>query len=331
MPLAPETVATEVYTSPSALSSLRYEWLSLYREAVGVTPFQSPAWLIPWYEVWGQDRTHLVVARDDKGGVIGILPAVRTAQGLELAGSGVGDYLAPLLSASSTTLAAQACDLALDGVACGFHDVPMGVPWAVSNPAAWTARRASTMLSIPLPATFDLFRQSLSAGLRRNLRRYRERLEREADVEFGTVEDLADLPDVLEALFELHAARWRERHESGVFAAEDVREFHRLAAPALQHEGLLRMHYLRYAGTIAGVIYAIVDRRRAFSYIGGFDPALNACGPGSLLLAHAIQSAIAEGCHSYDFLRGCEPYKRAWGAVEHTTLSLSKCGDRRAV
>ena len=138
----------------------------------------------------------------------------------------------------------------------------------------------------PLPPSVDAFRESLPRGLRRNLKRYGIRLTRDASVEFRTVTDPVEVPQVLEALFELHAERWRERGGPGIFASAEVRDFHRRAAPALHHEGLLRLHCLIVDDTIAGIVYVIADRGRACSYIGGFDPALNRYSPGSLLLAY---------------------------------------------
>jgi len=331
MPLS-SAVTTQLYTCAADLRSIRDEWTVLYRRAVGVTPFQSPAWLIPWYDVWGQNRTCVIAARDGDGEMLGIVPAVRTQTGLELGGSGVGDYLAPLLNESSVESAVEAFESALGGVACAFHDMPAAeIPWPRAHTQSWTATRGSARRAIPLPPSVDAFRESLPRGLRRNLKRYGTRLTRDASVEFRTVTDPVEVPQVLEALFELHAERWRERGGPGIFASAEVRDFHRRAAPALHHEGLLRLHCLIVDDTIAGIVYVIADRGRACSYIGGFDPALNRYSPGSLLLAYAIEHAISEGCHTYDLLRGGEAYKCTWGAVEQFTVSFCRPGHAGAV
>ena len=37
---------------------------------------------------------------------------------------------------------------------------------------------------------------------------------------------------------------------------------------------------------------------------------------GTVILAHAIDEAVREGCITFDFLRGAEDYKYAWGAQD---------------
>ena len=53
----------------------------------------------------------------------------------------------------------------------------------------------------------------------------------------------------------------------------------------------------------------------------GFDPSQPRLSPGVQIIAHAIEQAIAEGATSFDFLRGGESYKYAWGAVDRPKIS----------
>ena len=66
---------------------------------------------------------------------------------------------------------------------------------------------------------------------------------------------------------------------------------------------------------IAGLL-AFLDRGRgAFRfYVSGFDPRYAALSPGMVIVAHSVREAIRGGFRSYDFLRGDEPYKLAFGA-----------------
>jgi CelD/BcsL family acetyltransferase involved in cellulose biosynthesis len=41
-----------------------------------------------------------------------------------------------------------------------------------------------------------------------------------------------------------------------------------------------------------------------------------------LALGHAIEAAKAEGAASFDFLRGREPYKYAWGARDQPKVRM---------
>ncbi|MEA2337714.1 MAG: hypothetical protein QOE82_1721, partial [Thermoanaerobaculia bacterium] len=40
---------TEVITSIEELTALEPAWLDLLRRTPGVTPFQTPMWLLPWW------------------------------------------------------------------------------------------------------------------------------------------------------------------------------------------------------------------------------------------------------------------------------------------
>src|SRR5262249_53229020 len=71
---------------------------------------------------------------------------------------------------------------------------------------------------------------------------------------------------------------------------------------------------------VAG-LQAFLDReRRSFSfYLTGFDQRDARLSPGTVIVAHAIREAITSGYRVFDFLRGDEPYKLAFGAtMRHT-------------
>jgi CelD/BcsL family acetyltransferase involved in cellulose biosynthesis len=135
--------------------------------------------------------------------------------------------------------------------------------------------------------------------------------------------------EFLDALVRLHGERWSERGECGVLHDAAVLAAHREAAPQLLAAGLLRLHALRLEGAIVAVLYCLADapqrrERRWYDYIGGFDPRFAAFSPGTVLLAHAIEAARAEGAVALDFLRGSERYKYRWGAVDEPMARLRR-------
>ena len=79
--------------------------------------------------------------------------------------------------------------------------------------------------------------------------------------------------------------------------------------------GRLRLHRLDVGGRmIAGISCFRHDDTVSF-YVTAYDPAYSRYGPGRRIMAAAVRSAIEEGAHRFDFLRGDETYKEAWGAV----------------
>jgi CelD/BcsL family acetyltransferase involved in cellulose biosynthesis len=157
---------------------------------------------------------------------------------------------------------------------------------------------------------------------RRNIRLARNRCERRGAVRIARAEG-ADAARAFEHLLRLHEARWRLRGEPGVLASDAVQTFHREALPRIEAAGLLRLYTLSIADTVAAVYYTLLSGSRAYLYLTGFNPEYDAESPGVLLMTHVIQEAVAEGCHEIDFLRGQEPYKYGWGAVDRHNLKRS--------
>ena len=128
--------------------------------------------------------------------------------------------------------------------------------------------------------------------------------------------------EYLDALFDLHTSRW---HGDGVLNSEEVRRFHRRVAPAFAAHGMLRFHGIRTGdGKLRAVLYAFAREGRVYYYLSGFDPQLSEFGPGSLLIHYAMQHAVSQGDHVFDFLRGAEPYKYRWGAENRINKRLRK-------
>ena len=155
----------------------------------------------------------------------------------------------------------------------------------------------------------------LSTHSRKKLRYYRRSLEREAPV---TIEspDASSLAAALTALFDLHAARWQQRGLPGVLADDVIQSFHREVAPRMLAAGALRMYVMRHGERIIAVFYGFAHHDTVYYYLSGYAPELEKLSPGSLLVAHAIEEAVRSGAQTFDFLRGAEEYKYAWGATD---------------
>jgi CelD/BcsL family acetyltransferase involved in cellulose biosynthesis len=99
-----------------------------------------------------------------------------------------------------------------------------------------------------------------------------------------------------------------------VLASADVQRFQRTAVAAMSAGGIARLFGLRIGDRRAAAMLVLHDAWAAYHYIAGFDPALGAVSPGTILIAHAIDRAHDDGLAEFDFLRGAEPYKYRFGA-----------------
>src|SRR6266550_5009620 len=87
---------TEILTTAEQLEALEPEWLELWRRAPDATPFQSPAWLLPWWRHFGSHELSVITVREN-GQLSGVAPLYVLREDDEslgmLLGTGTSDYL----------------------------------------------------------------------------------------------------------------------------------------------------------------------------------------------------------------------------------------------
>jgi CelD/BcsL family acetyltransferase involved in cellulose biosynthesis len=282
-------------TDEAAFHALAPEWAALWSRDERATPFQHPAWLLPWWTHCGGGPLAVYAGRRN-GRLVALLPMFVYRDRLFPIGIGISDYHDPLLEPGEDAGAL----LARLRRPAELHELRPDSPVV-----GGTAMSVCPVLPFP-PA--------IPSKKRRDLRRARRAL----CAANGSVEeaDATTLPEHLDALVRLHGARWRSLGEDGVLDEEKVRRFHREAAPALRETGIARLYGIRIGGAIVASWYVLHAHRRAFGYITGFDPAIAKLQPGTLLMGHALEAAERDGCTEFDFLRGAEPFKYLWGAAD---------------
>ena len=293
-----------VITDIEDLAAIGADWLDLWRRS-GATPFQSLMWLLPWWRHFGSNELHAIEFRE--GGRLEALAPLYILRddseslGLFL-GTGISDYLDVLGDAAF-----------MDHIARADCQV-----WELQQ-----LRESSPILNAPLPngwsdnvedqdpcLVLPLAELSPSTHFQKKLRYYRRRLE-PVTFEEATPDNLNAL---LQALFDLHAARWQRRDMPGMLADDVIQQFHRDAAKAMLDAGALRMYAMRSADRIVATFYGFADATTVYYYLSGYDPELEKLSPGTVVIAHAIERAQRDGAATFDFLRGAEEYKTSWGA-----------------
>lgn len=316
-------LAVREIRSCSELSALEPQWWDLFRRARSATPFQSPAWLLPWWRAF-QPGDLFSLAVHDGGRLMGLAPGYIEAGRLERrilpVGISVSDYLDILVDGEDP-------DAVLSALVAHIGRLPSWDSWELTElePSATALRvrpaqewRESTgpVSACPvldLPARVEDLDLAIPARKRRDLRAAWHRAQRRGAVEIAEA-TVADAETALGALCDLHRARWQSRGEQGVLADDRVRRFHDETVPALLRQGLARLYALSIGGTTAGVYYGFRHRARAYGYLTGLDPAFAFESPGTILIGHALAAAVRDGAREFHFLRGREKYKYQWGA-----------------
>ncbi len=319
----------EIVSTRQRLVELEPAWWQLWH-AARATPFQSPAWLMSWIEVFATHSELWVPAVLEGDRLLALLPLSkfdwRGERWAAPLGSGISDYLDALIAPDAAREVLALLGQALERAAADVQrlelgDVPEGSRLCdLARAAGASVEPEELCPAVALGSNFAEHFRALPEYLRRNLKQGRARLERLGRCEWR-VADEALLPELLSALFELHEARWRTRGQEGVLRDDAVREFHRRAAPRLLQASLLRLFGLYLCDKPVAAVY-VLHGRDAHYYASGFEPELYDCSPGSLLIAEALRDAIDEGRAHFDFLRGSEPYKYAWRAVDQRTQRL---------
>lgn len=308
---------TEVITSIEKLTALEPAWLDLCRRAPGITPFQTPMWLLPWWRAFGSNDLAVIAART--GGQLDALAPLYILRdddsdeslGMFL-GTGISDYLDVLGDAGIVIdeMASLNCQL-----------------WDLQQ-----LRPSSSMLRAALPAGFSdnvedqepcpvlsfdgrAFENLGSTHFQKKLRYYRRALEKSGTITIETPTP-ETLDDLLTALFDLHTARWKRRDLPGLLADDASQQFHREVARGMLDAGMLRIYATRFNGRIVAVFYGFALNGTVYFYLSGYDPDLEKLSIGTLLVAHAVEQAVHDGATTFDFLRGAEEYKYAWGATD---------------
>lgn len=312
-------------TTSAGLEALAPAWRALWERTPATTPFQSPAWLIPWWREIGGGELRVLAARAGER-LVGVLPMYlqRDVGGAKLLplGVAISDYFDGLFEERVGPSAAEIMLRHLaerdDWQRCELHPLSAGSPLLEARlPQDCTDEVLSfePCLVLEIPAEARQLSEVVPSRISGKLRYFGRRAELAGRVRFETA-TVATLSEFLETLFRLHEARWHRLDCPGVLADPAIRSFHRAAAPHLLRAGVLRLHALRLDERIVAVVYALLAKRRAYSYLSGFDPELGTISPGTLTVGHTIRQAIGEKAREFDFLRGRERFKYFWGVSE---------------
>jgi CelD/BcsL family acetyltransferase involved in cellulose biosynthesis len=313
----PPPMPTEVITETDALTALEAEWLELCHRTPDATPFQTPMWLLPWWRAFGSDDLAVIAARDETGlqslAPLYVIRDEDESLGLFI-GTGISDYLDVIGDAAMVMPA-------LAGIDCQLWDLqqlrPSSAMLKTPLPDGWSenVEDQEPCPTLSIDGAGPELENLISTHFRKKIRYYRRALSRMGDVVVETpTPDTLD--DQLTAFFELHTARWKRRNLPGVLADETAQRFHREVAPRMLAQGMLRMYATRVAGRIVAVFYGFALHGTVYYYLSGYDPDLEKLSIGTLIVAHAIEQAVRDGATTFDFLRGAEEYKYAWGAMD---------------
>jgi CelD/BcsL family acetyltransferase involved in cellulose biosynthesis len=316
-------IEQQIVASTHSLLALQEDWNSLALSSRSLTPFQMPAWLITWWHHFGSGDLYVLTYRDGQC-LLGIVPCFlhvwNGRRQLTLIGSGISDYLDPLIHPDATPavisrLAEHLCSSA-DWDVCNWQDLSCETPLRqLAHGCSLSAEISEDQVvsAIDLPENFDAYWSARSSDLRRNVRRYRAKAEAEAPVQFCV--DVRPSEDLVETAIQLHTKRWRAVGQPGMVSANASSEFLKEISVTFASFDMTRLFSLRFNGKVVAAILGFLLKYQFFSYISGFDPEFESLGFGRTILFETVRHLHQAGVRRFDFLRGDEDYKSWWGAA----------------
>ncbi len=325
----------------------RQTWDALLAMTPSATPFSSWTFHRAWWDAYGEmaEPRYLVCCHPGSDEVVAIVPLMRRV--MPRGAHGVGWIRTLFMGASyhadyATVLCAPADLPAVAGaVACVLRDDPPDA-WDTIDlrrfraedpalPALADALRVADVgwlvdvvqedvcpvVTAPPGGDWETYLATLDKKARHEIRRKLRRAESVGPVRFRELPlDAASV----ESFIALHQARWGEQ---GLFPdtpdGERSRRFLHRVTELEAAEGDLAQLVLGEVTVGDRVVFSTVsfdDGRTCYFYNAGMDPSARELSPGVTGTAAFLRDRLAAGCERFDFLRGDEPYKYEWGAVD---------------
>ena len=316
-----------------SFDDIRPQWWDLFARCPDATPFQSPAWLIPWWNCFGRGTPIIVaVSGDERLCGLGLFYLYEDGQDvpqLFFVGKATSDYLDLLIAGDKPR--AEAARMILD---CAFREIGN---WQIAD--FGRLREKSALLELQSSADLLISRTQegicpqceligssikdfIKKSTRDQLRKHRNRARSLGNIEFVTADE-GSLPMIMRELIRVHTKQWNSLGQPGVFSDPKMEQFVIEAARQLLLNGILRLHTLLLNGVTVAASLGMLYRDRNYFYLCDFDPDYATISPGTLLTAFAMEQAARQGAEFFDFMQGDERYKYdKWGAQPRLTYRI---------
>ena len=342
-----EEMNTAVLTRVEELEAIRSEWDALAHLDARDGFFRTSGWYLSWLRCVRPDAQPFVItARSEDDRLVGLAPLCLYSYqdlGFRLdtvgfAGAEIvsGDFLDVLAEPTERARVLNATFDALQENRSRWGLLQLGEVLISGELHSIAKTRAGEMglalreeqenicPFILLPSSFDEYLKGLNKSVRYNIRRRTKMILEEKNGSIEVCQGPADVSKGVDALVQLHHARWRSRNDPGTLGRPGFVNFIRDVCANPPGGSSYRLYVLRHAGQPAGAFLVFYFGESALYYQAGWDPnsPIERYSPGMVLMARSIQDAIDAGKHYYEFLRGDEAYKFRWTKSTRRTITL---------
>ena len=322
-----------VHDDPDAFSALVPRWRAVLGADPAASVFHTPQYLSTWWSEFGAGvRPRIVELTNEAGDPTGVAPlAVHPDGVMRFAGDhDTTDYRGPISApedrdaVATSTIEAAARD---DWRAFEMDNLASDTGWPEAFSRAAKAagyavieeRGVDNCPRVPIPGSYDAYLQALPGKLRHEIRRKGRRLARDAGPYAIRLSTEHTLDDDLDLFFAMHRS---SDGPKGRFMHPGRATFFGSFAWMLFSQGWLRIALLEIDGEAWAGCYAYSFRGVWGVWNSAYDHRRRELAPGMVLMSECIRLAAEEGCVTFDFLRGTEPYKYRFGATDVPLVRL---------
>src|SRR5688572_16772774 len=338
-------LTTAVATDEIEFDRLALEWDELVENSNQRAFFLRPRWNQLWWKYFAppQSRLELITCRDRSQRLVGLAPFYRRsyrtlgvtyAHELLFLGTGVPRKTSEYMDVVAQRGAEQAVASAVvDALSRRTWDrlwlcpVPGHSTMLPHLSSELGARARSEVWDrapyIDTSTDWSTFKSSLSRSMRRNVEYHSRRLFRAyPGCQFERVTSADALETGMNALADLHQARWHAKGEPGAFSPL-FRAFLQEAMRDSFCSSRLALWTLKIRSRIEAALVGFVDNGVLHFFQKGFNPAFAKYHPGSALLALCLRECFEDpAIRSFDFIGGRAAYKDLWAPQSHANMVL---------
>ena len=323
-----------LYQSWDELQPLAEHWNQLLTASASDSIFLTWEWCEAWWKNYAGGRPLFMLAAWEGGELLGVLPlyvdkARRWGAAwsvLRVVGDGSrdSDYLDGFARAGREREVVRAWLDFLAGVRqqwdwLHIEGTAQGSPCLAAltecaRERGWRlASETIPCTTLALPKSWNEYLKMLQPRMRSKVRSSLARVEAQFGAAPGECISAGDIQEWLPELFDLHAQRWRQDHQPGVFGDPAKRSFYYDVSRSALAKGWLAFHRLAWGERPLALQYGFRYRNRFYLLQEGYDPGFEDLRPGVALRAWLMRYWIEAGLEQYDFLAGASPYKLEWG------------------
>jgi CelD/BcsL family acetyltransferase involved in cellulose biosynthesis len=322
-----------VHDDASSFAKLAPRWREVLELDPATSVFQTPQYLATWHAEFGSERGLRILEMSGDGDSARAMAALTIgADGvLQFAGDlDTTDYQGPVSAPEDRESVAATIFETMDAEPWRSFELT-GLAADTGWPEAFTAAAKSAghevsdgpLAACPrvaIPGSFEAYLAALPGKLRHEMLRKARRLEREAGAFAIRLANEETLDDDLERFFAMHRT---SEGPKGHFMHEGMATFFGSFAWMLFSQGWLRLAFLEIGEEPWAGAFGFSYRGTWGVWNSAYDHRRRELSPGMVLMSECIRLAAAEGSTTFDLLRGTEPYKYRFGAVDVPVVQMT--------